>query len=256
MLKNEVVGRGKSTANQTVSNPDNTPAKIETLTADQLYQNISAKFKSRVAGQWNMGPDAVSRMNSVSSVEDYNPAQLTQIGIILKKLNYPVKNTIASVKTLLLNDSDLIPLVAKSKTAADLIAALNKSYLPGLDTQVATPNLPSRSVYKYQQKDLEAVVNNAFQSALGRDATQKELTDQLAKIQPAVDAGTLTTTKEVINPKTKQKENVSTQTPAFSQASAQASIEEQLKAANPEAYQRNKALAFSKDLNSVLGGGM
>jgi len=71
-----------------------------------------------------------------------------------------------------------------------------------------------------------------------------------------VDAGTLTTTKEVINPKTKQKENVSTQTPGFSQASAQAKIEEQLKAANPEAYQRNKALSFSKDLNSVLGGGM
>jgi hypothetical protein len=254
-MTNPVVGRGKTETN-VAGNPDNTPTKIDTLTADQVYANISAKFKSRIGTQWNMGADAINRINSISTVDDYTKSQLTQIGVILKKLNYPVKNTEASVKTLLLNDADLIPLVGQSRTAVDLINSLNKSYLPGLDTQVATPNLPSRSVYKYQQKDLETIANNAYQAALGRDATKEELTMQLAKIKPMVDAGTLTTTKKVVNPNTKKMENVSTQTPGFSQASAQASIEEQLKAANPEAYQRNKALAFSKDLNSVLGGGL
>lgn len=250
-MTENVVGRKKATYGTppAPSTPSTTPSPAPT----PVNAITKANEKLGALGIPGLNPDATA---AVSSAEEYTPAQLTQIGLILKKLNYSVKNTAASVKTLLATDPDLIQLTQSSKTYADLITTLNNQYLPGLDTTQAKTNYPSRNVYQYKPEDVYAIANTAYQNALGRDATEEEKKKTYASLLPQINAGTVSVSKDVLNKKTGKMETVTTQTPAFSQASATAEIEKKLKAANPEAYNRNKALKFSSELNSILAGGM
>lgn len=246
-----VIGRQTNTGLST-DIPGTKPTATPTATPVDagLADRIANKFKSL-----NI-PLTPTTVDSVANAEVYNDAQLTKIGLVLKKLNYPVKSTVASVKTLLATEPELIQLMSNSKTYSDFLTGLEKQYLPGLDTPAA-PNYPTRQIYKYGDDAIAKLVDSAYESQYGRTATEEEKQAKIASIRKELEVGTLSTTKQVKNPKTGKMENVVTQQQqGLTTAEATTKLEEQLKASNPEAYQRNKALEFNSALQKILAGGM
>ncbi len=211
-MPENVVGRSETTS-ATSGSPSPSPAPSPALDA-----KIAAKLKGQ-----NIVVSSKSVGYSISTIEDYSPADLTKIGLILRKFKYPVKNTSESVKTLLLNDPSLAPLVAQSKTAADLINSLAKQYLPGLDSSSGSggpkaPALPSQQIQQVDPAIKNAIVRSVFQSKLGRDETPQELKDALVGIDKMISAGQVATTS-IVGGKTQ-----TTYTPAFSQERAAMNI--------------------------------
>ncbi len=66
--------------------------------------------------------------------------------------------------------------------------------------------------------------------------------------------GTVTTSQKVKNPKTGKMETVVKSTPGFSQASSEARITEQLKALNPDDFDRAKRVEFSSWISQNVAG--
>jgi hypothetical protein len=246
-----VIGRQTNTGFSTTipgAKPSTTPAA--TPIDSGLAARISNKFKSLDI------PLVPTTVNGIQGAEVYTDAQLTKIGLVLKKLNYPVKSTAASVKTLLATEPELIQLMSNSKTYSDFLTGLEKQYLPGLDTQPA-PTYPTRQIYKYSDDSIASLVDSAYQEKFGRTATEEEKQAKIASIRKELEVGTVSSTKLVKNPKTGKMENVVTQQQqGLTTAEATAKLEKELQASNPEAYQRNKALEFNSALQKILAGGM
>jgi hypothetical protein len=251
-----VIGR-KGTTGFTTTVPGMTPTPKPTATAQVpvdagLTQRIQDKFKSM-----NI-PLTSTTVNATTAAEVYNDAQLVTIGKVLKKLNYTVKPTAASVKTLLVTEPELIELATRYPVYTDFVKNLEAQYLPGLDgTGQAAPNYPTRQIYKYSDDSIAALVDSAYQEKFGRAATDEEKQAKIASIRKELEVGTVSSTKLVKNPKTGKMENVVTQQQqGLTTDEATKKLEDELKASNPEAYQRNKALQFNSALQKILAGGM
>lgn len=122
-------------------------------------------------------------------------------------------------------------------------------------------SLPSRQIYQYTPEQRDAVINKGAQSILGRnlsedDKKQPWYSDLAGAIQSMMDAGTVTTTKKVKNPKTGKLENVTTSTPSYSEEKALSKVGSAIQAA-PELtddLQRKRESDFGNWIMKQIGG--
>lgn len=251
-ISSNVIGRPATTGPSTaVPTPTPTPTKVA------VDPNLSTRIGNKLNNLANFPILNGLSVDSVAQAEVYTDVQLTSIGKVLKKLGYSVKPNVGSIKTLLTTEPELIQMTGTYPRYTDFINKLGEQYLPGLDGTGAAPNIPTRQVYKYSDESIGALINSAYQDKFGRDATDEEKAAKTASIRKELEVGTVSTTKKVKNPKTGKMENVVTQeqqglTPEL----ATKKLEEQLQASNPEAYQRNKALAFNSEVNKLMAGGI
>jgi hypothetical protein len=114
--------------------------------------------------------------------------------------------------------------------------------------------LPQRSIQKIDPIVIKDFVSGIYEKTLGRTATEDEKTEWYSKLKPTIEGGTVTETKKVRNKKTGKMENVSITTPGFNQQATQISIQEKLKEANPDDYDRQKRMDFSTWLSQNVAG--
>ena len=111
--------------------------------------------------------------------------------------------------------------------------------------------LPTKQINQIDPAMKAAIVRSVYQSKLGRNETPQELADELEKINKGVAAGQTATTKKVGG------KNVTTYTPAYSQAVAEEQIGTGIETATtgPVAQDLNekKSLEFITFLNGLRG---
>lgn len=120
-------------------------------------------------------------------------------------------------------------------------------------------NLPTRQIYDVPKAQIESDVNEAAQKILGRtindeDKGQDWYQDLVKGINKLYQKGTVTTSKEVVNPATGKKERQVIQKPGFSKDKIATQIEETLTAASPVDVERKQRVDFTKWLFSQTGG--
>lgn len=118
---------------------------------------------------------------------------------------------------------------------------------------VGKQNLPSRQVYMYTPESVNALIDKTLTDTFGRKPTASEQKEFFTAIQKMINEGTVTTTKERINPKTGKKESYTVTTPGYSQEKAEAMITEKIKAENPQDYMEKKSLDFADFLFGMRG---
>lgn len=121
------------------------------------------------------------------------------------------------------------------------------------------PSLPSRSIYQYAPEQLAAKIDETAQSLLGRAITDADKTaawyqDLNSALNKMVMQGTVTTTKQVKNPKTGKMENVTIQKPEVTTEAIGQTITSALETADPAALERKKNLDFANWAFKKMGG--
>lgn len=240
-----VVGPGKtkeSTVKPVV--PPVTPQNNNSLTS-----RIDQKLKD--AGYPGLG---VSESSGLSLVDSLSTSQLSLLAAMLKKRNYTVKASGQYIKNLFGTEPELMTIAASAGNDFNkLVSTLASDLLPGIGREGAE-NLPSRQIYQYRDEDLDVIVNDAYQAAIGRKAEPEELAIRRQSVRKQLEMGTLSVTKKVKNPKTGQLESVTTQTPAASKTEVQSDIESELAKMNPDEVDRKKRIDFSSWLSQNAAG--
>jgi hypothetical protein len=206
----------------------------------------------KIPGLPQLGEDAFAGLNAN---DNYDDSQILQLGLILKKLGYPIKKTRESVITVIATNPELVAAQGQAKTPSDFISNLKKAYIPGLDTP-DKPKAPdtTRQVYQYKPEEINALIDDVYTTTLGRPATEQEKQAKFAVLNDQIQQGTTSVSKVVKNKKTGKMETLVTQTPAFSTASAKTSIESELKKANPDDFDRKKRIDFAGWLSQNVAG--
>lgn len=125
--------------------------------------------------------------------------------------------------------------------------------------QKKAPNLPSRSIYQYAPEQLTAKIDEVAQNLLGRAITDADKAaswyqDLNKTLNGMVAQGTVTTTKQVKNPKTGKMENVTIQKPEVTAEGLQQTISGALEQADPTSLERKKNLDFANWAFKKMGG--
>lgn len=239
---------GRDTAATTTTSTSSTVSGVGPVTAG-LFTNIDAKL---AANGIHFNTTDVS---SLGLIDGFNSNQIASLGVMLKKLGYTVKNSAADIKRLMANDPVLIEYADGAQDFNQLASIIAADYLPALDTSAAAgPRLPSRSVYKYSDDDINSLINETYKTALGRTATPEELAARRSAVRPQLEVGTLSTTKEVKNKKTGKLEQVTVQTPGPSKTDVQTSITDELKKLNPDEADLKSRIDFSSWLTQNAAG--
>lgn len=131
-------------------------------------------------------------------------------------------------------------------------------YLGGQKKKAPKPDL-SRSVYQYSEEQIGTDIDKAAQAVLGRTINEEDkaadwysdLTNAITKMAAK---GTVTTVKDVRNPKTGKLERVTTQSPKFTTEKAKEKIQTTLREVAPEDVARKERVDFTKWLFSQMGG--
>ena len=217
---------------------------------NSLTSRIDQKLKD--AGYPGLG---VSESSGLSLVDGLSTGQLTTLAAMLKKRNYTVKASGQYIKNLFANEPELIAIAAKAGNDFNkLVSTLAEDILPGIGRDGAEPSLPSRQIYQYRDEDLDVIVNDAYQAAIGRKAEPEELAVRRQSVRKQLEMGTVSVTKKVKNPKTGQLENVTTQTPGASKTEIQSDIESELAKMNPDEADRRKRIGFSEWISKNAAG--
>ena len=217
---------------------------------NSLTSRIDQKLKD--AGYPGLG---VSESSGLSLVDSLSSSQLALLGAMLKKRNYTIKASGQYIKNLFATESELITIAASAGNDFNkLVSTLASDMLPGLGRDGAEPSLPSRQIYQYRDEDLDVIVNDAYQAAIGRKAEPEELAVRRQSVRKQLEVGTVSVTKKVKNPKTGKLENVTTQTPAASKTEVQSDIESELTKMNPDEVDRKKRIDFSSWLSQNAAG--
>lgn len=248
-----VVGR-KPVTGKTPFKPIVAPVAPVVTNNDQgLMDRINNKLGNTAGYDVKIDPKV---MSGIDKNDRYTPAEILALGKILKKFDYPVKKTAASILALFSSGQypELTAAQEKNKTAADLIADLNSQYLFGLDTDKPKAPDTTRQVYNYEPEQIKALIDDVYVTTLGRNATDEEKELKYAVLQKQIQQGTTTTSKVVKNATTGKMETLVTSTPAFSQEAAKTSIEEELKKANPDDFDRKSRIDFASFLTKNVAG--
>jgi hypothetical protein len=131
-------------------------------------------------------------------------------------------------------------------------------YAGGKKKTAPKPDL-TRSVYQYAPEQIDADANEIAQKRLGRTINEEDRASDWYKnlitaISNMAAQGTVSTTKDIRNPKTGKLERVVTQTPKFTKEKATAAIESAVVAADPESLARKERVDFTKWFMSRTGG--
>lgn len=120
------------------------------------------------------------------------------------------------------------------------------------------PALPTRQIYQVPEEQIMSDIDTVAQKVLGRtisdvDKAEEWYTDLVKGINKMYQKGTVTTVKEVVNPKTGKKEKQVLQTPGFSKEGIQERIETTVRGAAPVDVERKERVDFTKWLFSQGG---
>lgn len=242
----DVVGRNPVGAGTVIAEPPaNTGVDMKALS------NMLSRIDQRLDSKGIVIPK--EDLAGLSVVDSLSPAQLTNIGKILKKKGYSVKASKDDIKRLLADDPILIGMADQSSSYDDLAKLMMADYLPGLDTP-KEPNLPSRQIYQYRDEDIDTIVNDAYEAAVMRKPTPEELEKQRVSARKKLEMGTVSTTTKVKNKKTGKLENVTVQTPGASKTEVQTGIEKTLEEMNPDEVDRKNRIDFSSWLSKNAAG--
>ena len=236
-----VVGRGANTA------PVPKPKVIPTTVLNTgVIDNITAKLEAK---GYKITPQTVVQLGLV---DGFKPEELSVIYRLLKTRGYAPKKSIEDVRELLNKDPVMITLASRSNNYSEFVRNLERDLLPGVGEE--KENLPTRTISEQRPEVLENLVDTWYKKVLSRPASMEEKAARLAEMQAEIAQGTVTTSKKVKNPKTGKIENVVQSTPGFSQASSEARITEQLKALNPDDFDRTKRVEFSSWISQNVAG--
>lgn len=117
----------------------------------------------------------------------------------------------------------------------------------------------TRSIYQYSPEQLGAKIDEVAQSLLGRTITDADkqadwYSDLNNALNKMVQKGTVSTTKQVRNPKTGKLELVSIQKPEVTTEAITQKITGALESADPESLERKKRIDFTSWLFGQMGG--
>lgn len=149
------------------------------------------------------------------------------------------------------------PLV-KSSTIEDFLRATAKSVIDASNAAKAA-KLPTRQTYQYTPETREKWIEDVSQSLRGQGITEEDKqTDWYKNLRKSIDTminqGTLSTTKQVKNPKTGKLETLVTQTPGFSQEMATKAAQTAIREADPTDVARKERVDFTNWLFKSVGG--
>jgi hypothetical protein len=194
-------------------------------------------------------------IKTISLIDTLSNSQLEVLAKILKNKNYTVKASAQYIKNLFASESELIGIAASSNGDYNtLVSKLNEDILPGLAKGGGGENLPSRSIYKYNDEDVDALINSVYQKRFMRPATPEELARERADAKLKLEEGTVTTSKKVKNPVTGKLEVVVTQDAGPTKEVVAQSIDERIKALNPDEADRTARIEFSSWLSQNVQG--
>jgi hypothetical protein len=260
------VGLKTNTAT-TVAPESSVLAKLKNQLSNPGYSSSSVAGGAVYVGpKQNMGvrggpsyttDDTVSVTDKINEFYNWTDAQYAGFVNKLKSQNYISKTgktdpgTVRDIWVSAVNEAATYYSAtggAKKMTVDGVLSLYSKS-APSTSTSAA----PSRSIYNYSEDDVKTIIDKAYQNVAMRPATDSEIGLLLESTKKQLATGTLSTTKKVRNPKTGVLENVTTQTAGPTVGNVQASIEEQLKKANPDDYDRTKRIEFSDWLSKNTG---
>jgi len=120
-------------------------------------------------------------------------------------------------------------------------------------------NLPERRIYEYTEADRQKMIDDVSITLRGQgitdaDKTAKWYKDLKKSIDNMISTGTLSTTKDVFNPKTKKMESRTISTPGFSEQQVAATAEKAIRQATPEDVARKERVDFTSWMFGTLGG--
>jgi hypothetical protein len=200
-------------------------------------------------------PSDSKEIETLDLVDTLNNKQIETIAKILDKKRYQVKASAEFIKNMFLSEPELATIAANSGGDYDtLVSKLEADLLPGLAKGSGGENLPTRSIYKYNDEDVDAIINSVYQRKLMRPATPAELEEERTQAKIKLEQGTLTTTKKVKNPVTGKLEAVVTQEAGPTKEVVEQSIEERIKALNPDEADRTARIEFSSWLSQNVQG--
>jgi hypothetical protein len=237
-----VVGRGTNTT--PVSKPKVIPT---TVLSGGVIDSINKKLEAK---GYKITPETVTQLGLVDS---FTPEQLSVIYKLVKTRGYSPKKSIEDVRELLNKDPAMLTLASRSTDYSTFVKNLEKDLLPGVGDDTAA-NIPTRTISEQRPEVLENLVDTWYKRVLSRPASKEEKAARLAEMQAEIAQGTVTTSTKVKNPKTGKMETVVKSTPGFSQASSEARITEQLKALNPDDFDRTKRVEFSSWISQNVAG--
>jgi hypothetical protein len=249
-IKQDQVGPGKFTPGATPAPTPTPTAKLNSNTLfDKINKSLADKGVKPVTGD---DQETGSFIDSIMQDE----AQAVVIGKILKARGKNTGASVQAIKNLFVSEAELAAIASQSKGDYNkLITLLNEDYIPELGKKEAAKGFdgPSRSIYKYTDDDLNLIIKNVYQEKAMRLPTEEELAAERSKIRPSLETGTVSTTKLARNAKGVM-EQVTTQQGGPTQESVAMSIEDRLKAANPDDVDRTARINFSSWLSQSVGG--
>jgi len=240
-MTNPVVGRGTNAT--PVPKPQVIPT---TVLGGGVIDSINKKLEAK---GYKITPETIVQ---VGLVDSFTPEQLSVIYKLIKPRGYNPKKSIEDVRSLLNTDPIMISLASRSSDYSTFVKNLEKDLLPGVGEEKA--NIPTRTISEQRPEVLENLVDTWYKKVLSRPASKEEKAARLAEMQAEIAQGTVTTSAKVKNPKTGKMETVVKSTPGFSQASSEARITEQLKALNPDDFDRTKRVEFSSWISQNVAG--
>lgn len=121
------------------------------------------------------------------------------------------------------------------------------------------PAVPTRQIYDVPEADIKADIDTIAQKTLGRTINEADKAEDWYKnlvkgISDMYARGTVTSVKEVVNPKTGKKEKQVIQSPKFSKEKIATTIEDTLAGASPVDVERKQRVDFTQWLFSQMGG--
>jgi hypothetical protein len=248
-----VVGPNKFKAATPTPRPTPTPTPKPTgggsTLIDRINKSLADKGIKTITGT---DATAVSLIDTITQ----DKARAITIGKMLKARGKSVGASAEAIKNLFLSEPELATIAAKAGDDYNkLISLLNEDFIPELGKKPATPAFtgPSRSIYKYTDDDLDLLIKNVYQEKALRLPTTEELAKERAKVRPALEKGTVSTTKFVKNAKGVM-EQVTTQVGGPTKEAVATSIEERLKLQNPDDVDRAARIGFSNWLSQNAAG--
>jgi hypothetical protein len=253
------VGPGKYTGKVptpkvTVPTPTPTPTPTTTgVKPNSIFDKLNAKLKDKgVTGAEVTDTKGASLIDVITQ----DKAKATLLGKMLKARGKQVGASVEAIRNLFLSEPELASIATQAGDDYNkLVSLLSSDFLPGLSSDKPdAPNYPSRNVYKYTDDDIDLLINNVYQGKLMRTATEQELEDERKKIRPQLEVGTLSTTKNVRNPKTGKMETVTVQQGGPTKEAIASDIGKQLELINPDEVDRTARINFSDWLSQNVQG--
>lgn len=224
------------------------PSTASTL-VDKINKSLADKGIKTVTGTEYQ---AISLIDSIAQ----DKAKAVLIGKMLKARGKNVGASAEAIKNLFISEPELATIAAKAGDDYNqLISLLNEDFIPELGKKTAAPAFtgPSRSIYKYTDADIDLLIKSVYQEKAMRLPTTEELAKERAKVRPALEKGTVSTTKFVKNAKGVM-EQVTVQEGGPTKEAVATSIEERLKVQNPDDIDRAARIGFSDWISQNAAG--